>query len=272
MGPFPIISRPSNTTVKVRVGYTKSGEAREEVHHWENCRIANLRPNQDVAERPKRGRPSHAEAKTNTDAQNSNSSPVNEAQPTTPTVTQPRTQPGRDRYLFPPNQAKRADSGRNNITPLPHQQPEENVSFSTRQTGPPKTKPFSSTKSSSPAGAGGGEYVSSTSSGQLATPSQSTVPPPPTGQSRQAPLITQEMFDAANWPEILNIPNPPTTTMSPEYSRRSLESLPDHDYYRKPGPTMDHDYFKPPEPEDLPQGRPQRKRNTPVRYNDYQLN
>ena len=55
-GPFPIIKRPSNTTIIVQVGLTKKGEARLECHHWHNCRIAYVRPGAPIGQRPDLGR------------------------------------------------------------------------------------------------------------------------------------------------------------------------------------------------------------------------
>ena len=39
-GPFPIVDRPSNTTVIIRVGYNAKGEPRLESHHWSRLQIA----------------------------------------------------------------------------------------------------------------------------------------------------------------------------------------------------------------------------------------
>ena len=43
-GPHLIVDRPSNTTVTIKVGYTKGGLPRLQTHHWSNCRVAYLRP------------------------------------------------------------------------------------------------------------------------------------------------------------------------------------------------------------------------------------
>ena len=55
MGPFPIIDRPSNTTLTVRVGYTAQGEPRVETHHWSRVQVAHLRPDQQDFERVRLG-------------------------------------------------------------------------------------------------------------------------------------------------------------------------------------------------------------------------
>merc|ERR1711994_100990 len=43
LGPFPIVDRPSNSTITLLVGYTKGGLPRLEVHSWDRCRVANMR-------------------------------------------------------------------------------------------------------------------------------------------------------------------------------------------------------------------------------------
>ena len=162
---------------------------------------------------------------------------------------------------------------------------EENIHV----TGPPSTRPFNQNNRrptpTSPAGAERGESLSSTSFGQPATTtttnmspehsrrSQENVQPHP-GYLQKGPLVTQEMFDSADWPDILGIPQPSTpTTTSPEHSRPSQESINrDHDYHRQPGPTTDHDYFARPPPGFQQQhGRPARKSKIPKRFDDFDL-
>ena len=55
-GPFAIISRPSRSTVKIRVGFYANGEERVQVRHWRDLKIAERRSEVE-AERPKLGRP-----------------------------------------------------------------------------------------------------------------------------------------------------------------------------------------------------------------------
>ena len=57
-GPFEIESRPSRSTVRIIVGLTPKGEPRYELRHWKDLRVAHMRPEAEVASRPKRGRPS----------------------------------------------------------------------------------------------------------------------------------------------------------------------------------------------------------------------
>ena len=56
-GPYQIVSRPSRSTIQVKVGMFKSGEPRLLVFHWSSCKVANLRSEAQEASRPKLGRP-----------------------------------------------------------------------------------------------------------------------------------------------------------------------------------------------------------------------
>ena len=56
MGPFPILERPSKSTLKLIVGTNPDGSRKTEIQHWENCQPAALEVGAKVAERPKRGR------------------------------------------------------------------------------------------------------------------------------------------------------------------------------------------------------------------------
>ena len=56
-GPYAIISRPSRSTVEVKLGLFKNGEVRKSTYHWSSCKVANLRPGAAEASRPKLGRP-----------------------------------------------------------------------------------------------------------------------------------------------------------------------------------------------------------------------
>ena len=57
-GPFPIVERPSRSTVKIKVGLTKSGEDRCELRHWRDLKVAHMGEATPEASRPARGRPS----------------------------------------------------------------------------------------------------------------------------------------------------------------------------------------------------------------------
>ena len=56
-GPFEILSRPSASTILIKVGLNADSSNRTELRHWSDVRPAYLRPEAVEAERPKRGRP-----------------------------------------------------------------------------------------------------------------------------------------------------------------------------------------------------------------------
>ena len=56
-GPYAIVSRPSRSTVEVKLGLFKNGEMRKSIYHWTSCKVANLRPGAAEASRPRLGRP-----------------------------------------------------------------------------------------------------------------------------------------------------------------------------------------------------------------------
>ena len=56
-GPFPVVSRPTRSTVKIKVGLTRAGEDRHEVRHWRDLKVAHMAPDAKEAARPMRGRP-----------------------------------------------------------------------------------------------------------------------------------------------------------------------------------------------------------------------
>ena len=55
-GPYEIVSRPSRTQVRLRVGSYVSGEPRHLTYHWSACKPAHMRPEAVVGERPRLGR------------------------------------------------------------------------------------------------------------------------------------------------------------------------------------------------------------------------
>ena len=57
VGPFPIVQRPSRSTVKIRVGFDKRGQPRHELRNWKDLKIAEVPEDVTEASRPKRGRP-----------------------------------------------------------------------------------------------------------------------------------------------------------------------------------------------------------------------
>ena len=56
-GPFKVISRPSRSTLEIKVGVNKDGSDRTELRAWADCKRAYLRQDAAEASRPKRGRP-----------------------------------------------------------------------------------------------------------------------------------------------------------------------------------------------------------------------
>ena len=56
-GPFLVVSRPSRSTVEIKVGVNKNGENRTELRAWSDLKPAYLREGVTEAQRPKRGRP-----------------------------------------------------------------------------------------------------------------------------------------------------------------------------------------------------------------------
>jgi len=56
-GPFEIDSRPTRSTVKIKVGVNKDSSDRTEIRSWGDAKSAYLRDNMAAASRPKRGRP-----------------------------------------------------------------------------------------------------------------------------------------------------------------------------------------------------------------------
>ena len=57
-GPYRIVGRPSQSTIKVKMGTFKSGHENIQLHHWSNAKPAEMREDAVEAEMPKRGRPS----------------------------------------------------------------------------------------------------------------------------------------------------------------------------------------------------------------------
>ena len=73
-GPYQIISRPSRSTVEVRIGSFVDGKPRLQTYNWSSCKIAHLREGAPEGQRPKLGRkktsassdvPDSTDAKTN---------------------------------------------------------------------------------------------------------------------------------------------------------------------------------------------------------------
>ena len=61
-GPFPIVERPSRSTILIKVGTHKDGSDRTELRTWADCKSAYRREGVPDAQRPKLGRPAKAAA------------------------------------------------------------------------------------------------------------------------------------------------------------------------------------------------------------------
>ena len=56
-GPYPIVSRPSRSTVQLRLGSYANGVPRLQEYHWSSCKVAHLRDGASDGQRPNLGRP-----------------------------------------------------------------------------------------------------------------------------------------------------------------------------------------------------------------------
>ena len=56
-GPYPIVSRPSRSTVQLRLGSYANGVPRLQEYHWSSCKVAHLRDGAPDGQRPNLGRP-----------------------------------------------------------------------------------------------------------------------------------------------------------------------------------------------------------------------
>ena len=70
-GPYPIVSRPSRSTITVRVGSFVNGAPRLQTYNWNLCKIAHLREDAMAAERPRLGRKPRAKAASPTSSESS---------------------------------------------------------------------------------------------------------------------------------------------------------------------------------------------------------
>ena len=59
-GPYKIIERLGDTSLKIQVGDFTSGQPRTEIRHWRSCQPADFEPEESAA-RPKLGRPKKKE-------------------------------------------------------------------------------------------------------------------------------------------------------------------------------------------------------------------
>ena len=56
-GPYKIISRPSRSTIEVRIGSYTDGRPRLQIYNWQQAKIAHLREDAVEGQRPRLGRP-----------------------------------------------------------------------------------------------------------------------------------------------------------------------------------------------------------------------
>ena len=71
-GPYEIYSRPSRSQVELKIGMFKDGRPRLLTVHWSACKIANLRPDAEVASRPALGRRPKTDTSVTGDVTSSN--------------------------------------------------------------------------------------------------------------------------------------------------------------------------------------------------------
>ena len=99
-GPFEIKSRPSRSTIQVKIGTYANGDDRLLVFHWSSCKIAHMREGAPEGSRPQLGRrpkttqPVAPDGKQNSrgaDIQTQDSSP---AEPSYETISGKRPHPG----------------------------------------------------------------------------------------------------------------------------------------------------------------------------------
>ena len=257
IGPFPIISRPSNTTVRIRTGHTAQGVPREEVHHWNNLRIAYLRPDQVEGQRPKRGRPAR-NSEFNMAAENivvmPNDFRANESEHENQLLTQPRQQPGAHQFQIP---ALGAGTGSENNTPSLTNDVTTNDAWQLPITGPPPAQPFRQNQnnlSSLPERIPGPKPVT-------------REPLPRQASGGLAPPVTKGAPQTGPPPSPINF----TPSAEPQIGHHLI----DHDYIRRPSAVQDHDYFAP-QPNPPPgfsttEGKPKRITKVPERYYDYEM-
>ena len=87
-GPYPVVSRPSRTTVQVRIGSFVSGEPRLQTYNWAQCKVAHMREGAPDGQRPRLGR-KPASKNENPPDMNSNSVPDPSSPPTSKQLTCP---------------------------------------------------------------------------------------------------------------------------------------------------------------------------------------
>ena len=181
-GPYRIHSRPSRSTIEVELGRKKDGSLRLLTYHWSSAKIAHMREGAKAAERPKLGRPPKArnrpDSASNTELSNKNTSVNSTSSVNTSNVvkTKNRQQTNRSRPI------------------------------TAKQSSHPPPQPISAQSASPPQQPAKIQIANqyNTLSGQKPHPEY----------VRKGPLITEQMFNSADWPTILNIPNQSRPTRS----------------------------------------------------------
>ena len=159
--PFQVISRPTRTTVEIKVGENKDRSNRTEIRHFGDVKQAYLRDDAVEAERPKRGRP--PKAPDSPDAI-SNASPSKNSLPLDTTIGQNVGSPNNNRT---PNLENSNSGGNTTRTVRSTRNPMPNYIASLDFSKPP---PFMAPNSNFPP-----------------TPAEHTGPPPFSGFLRREP-------------------------------------------------------------------------------------
>ena len=63
-GPYPIVSRPTRSTIVVKLSVKKDGSDHLQTYHWSWCKPAVMREDAQTASRPRPGRPSTEQKQT----------------------------------------------------------------------------------------------------------------------------------------------------------------------------------------------------------------
>ena len=87
-GPYPIVSRPSRSTVSVRIGSYVNGSPRLQTYNWNLCKIAHLRENALEGSRPQLGRKPKTSSSS---SDSSNSSSTQSSAPESSSTTSKQT-------------------------------------------------------------------------------------------------------------------------------------------------------------------------------------
>ena len=257
MRPFPIVNRPSNSTITILVGYTIRGLPRLEVHSWDRCRVANMRQDASEATRVMQGRhkntpaTDHDDGSSATDASHTLAPSYAQLQQTI--IAQPR-QPS-DRFVpqsshqvgDPLSPNARQDQIDVNTQPSHQTLNEANWTV----TGPPSVAPFNQSQQKQTL------QLPGTSTPGLKPVTREPLPREASGGL--APPVTKGAHQ-----------NIPATSAGPH--------LLDHDYAARRDHLADHNYYQPaPEINPPPgfatpqSGRPNRQVNLPTRFQDFDM-